>query len=362
MTTKNNQTTGARFALANGEPLQALRFGRSSATEAVTSRGEINAYDKKDALKTIDRLMIEASSGRIVRTIEEREQARTLLASAINDPTGQIMHDIKVAIAAEINETAAREGFLRRYVIEEPLSQGQVPRVRMRYRNVVAVISESAADIQHQVVRDKYFWPTEFNIVANIEIEEREIAQATGDMLDEKYNEGLQAVMVQEDRVWKNMADGAVGAANPLTTITGALTPTYLMTIQQLVTDWKLPATQCLLANDYWKDIITNSNWLTAFDPVTRAEVLLTGRLGSVYGMEISTDGFRPPELKVLEPGELYINSSAEYHGAITTRGGVVPTPLNGPVNSRTTRGWFLSELISAIITNARSTAKGVRA
>lgn len=352
---------GARFALKNGEPLQALRFGRSSATEAVASNGEINAYDRKDALRNIDRLMIEASSGRIVRTVEQKEQAQQLLASAINDPTGNIWRDMEVAVAAEINETAAREGFLRRFVIEEPLSQGQTPKIRQRYRNVVAVISESPTDINHQIIRDKYFYPPEFNIVANIEIEEREIAQATGDILDEKYNEGLQAIMVQEDRVWKNLADGTVGAANDLTTITGALTPNYLMAIQQKVTDWKLPATQTLISNDYWKDIVTNSNWLAAFDPVTRAEILLTGRLGSVYGMEISTDGFRPPELKVLDQGELYVTSSPEYHGAITTRGGVVPTPLNGPLNSRTTRGWFLSELMSAMITNSRSVAKARR-
>lgn len=116
-----------------------------------------------------------------------------------------------------------------------------------------------------------------------------------------------------------------------------------------------------LLATDFWTDIATNSNWQNVFDPVTQAEILLTGRVGSLYGLNIRTDGFRPPEQKVLARGELYVVASPEFHGAITTRGGVKPTSLEGAMHGRTTRGWFMEELISFLITNARSVAKGAR-
>lgn len=358
---------GARFVLKNGEPLQALRLGgRTSEAEVVASSGQLNAYDNKQLLHKIGQLMEQSSQGQIKKvTAAERiavaKERNELVQAMWNDQTGRIQAEIQATLAAELQETAAREGLLRRLVIEEPLSQGQLPRIRVRYLNVVGAVADGPGEINAQLIRDKYYFPSEFNIVINLEIEEREIAQATGDILDEKYQEGLQASMVIEDRIWKAGADALLGQPNTLTTISGALTPTYLASIANLVSSWNLPTVNCILANDYWKDIATNPNWLTAFDPVSQAEVLLTGKLGNIYGMGVSTDGFRPPEQKVLEPGELYVTSSPEYHGAITTRGGIVPTPLNGPVNSRTTRGWFMSELISFMITNGRSVAKGVR-
>lgn len=353
-----NKMKGVRFQLKNGAPIQDLKFGKSRES-AVASSGELNANSKQDLLGQISKLMEQASAGNIVKTstVEAKKERQQLVTAMVNDQSGETAYEIGVAIAAEISEAQAREGFLRRVTIEEPLSQGQHPRVRVRFPNVMGVVATGPAEISPQFLRDKYFWPPEFNIVANLEIEEREIAQATGDILDEKYNEGLQAIMVQEDLTWKRAADATVNTANPLTVIAGALTPTYLASIKELVDGWNLQGTQCLLAYDYWKDIATNANWLAAFDPVSQNEILLSGKLGQIYGLQISTDGFRPMTQRVLNAGDLYVVSQPEYHGAITTRGGVVPTPLNGPVNSRTTRGWFLSELISIAVVNNRSVA-----
>ncbi len=41
-----------------------------------------------------------------------------------------------------------------------------------------------------------------------------EIAQNPGDILTEKYQDGLEAIMVQEDRIWKRLADNAAKTDN----------------------------------------------------------------------------------------------------------------------------------------------------
>lgn len=357
---------GATFQLKNGAPLEALRFGNSKQA-LVASNGELNAYSKKDLMNTIGALMAAASQGQIQKAASPNQIAlaaerRQILAAALNDAGA--WSELGVAIAAEINEAAAREGFLRRLALEEPLSQGQDAKIRVRFPNVVAIVATSAAEVRPQVLNDKYFYPPEFNIIANLEVTTIDQARATGDILDEKYQDGLAAIMVQEDRIWKRSADAAVtgggAGSNPVNLYT-SFTPATLSGARTQVTDWSLPATTAVIANNLWTDISTNNAWQAVFSPVEQSEILLTGKLGTFYGMDIITDGFRRPEQRVLLPGEFYVVAEAQYHAAVTTRGGVVPNPVNGALVGKSTKGWFLDEVMSFFLANPRSVAKGQR-
>lgn len=361
-----SNTKGVRFQLKSGAPMQDLTFGHGAQKRrnVIASNGELNANDKKDLTMQIAHLLANAASGNIVVASQQTprevaEERVAVLAAAWNDP--EAMQELGITMAAQLNEANARQGFVRQLCVEESLSQGNTPRHRVRYPNVVAVLATGPADVLPQIVRDRYVYPAEISMVANLEIENREIAQATGDILDEKYREGLEAIMVAEDRLWKTAADATVGLANPLTSVSGTLTPTYLSGIITQVTNWNIPVTKLLMANDLWNDIRSDDEFLAAFDPLSQNEILLTGKLGQIYGAELLTDGFRPPEQRVLENGELYAVGQDHLHGAITSREGVVPTPINGAIRSRATKGWFMEELFSLSITNARSVAKAIR-
>lgn len=362
----SNNTKGVRFQLKSGAPMQDLQFGqgRQARRNVIASNGELNADSRKDLVNQISNLLLASAGGEIVvapsQNAKQYAQERMeVLAAAWNDP--EAMAELGVTIAAELNEANARQGFVRQLMLEEALSQGGIPRHRVRYPNVVAVMATGPADVLPQIVRDRYIYPPEISMVANLEIENREIAQATGDILDEKMREGLEAIMVGEDRLWKIAADATVGLANPLTAVAGTLTPTYLSGVINTVTNWNIPVTKVLLANDLWNDIRSDDDFLNAFDPLSQNEILLTGKLGQIYGAEMLTDGFRPPEQRVLNNGELYAVGQDHLHGAITSREGVVPTPINGAIRNRATRGWFMEELFSLSITNARSVAKAIR-
>lgn len=342
--------------------------GTALAGVQIGNNGEINANSAKDLINQIGRLMASANTGALQTELsnrhrennaDRRNKQKEILAAAMVDVNK--WNQIGTTLAAAINQTGVRTGFIRSILVNDTLNQGDKPQIRVRVRNVNAVISSGPATVNTQFVRSNYIYPAEYDIIANLEVENREIAQDPGDILDEKLGEGQEAVTVTEDRVLKRLFDATVGGANPLTAIVGALTPTILATIIENVTGWGLPAGGALIANDFWKDISTNSNWQTNFDPVSQAEVLLTGRLGTLLGVPVTTDGFRPPEQKVLEAGEIYVFTQAEYLGGMTDRGGVIPTPLNGPMQGRSTRGWFLQELFSAAIGNTRGVAKGAR-
>lgn len=354
--------TGARFAMSNGAPLSDLRTRDRG--QLVASNGELNATDKRDLMQAITRLQAIAGSGHIVDTQQQAtarqmaEHRNAALVAAQNDPAEWAK--LGVAMAAEIRETNDRMGFLPMLAVEEAISQGQDARIRVRKTNVVAVVAVGPGEIRSQTVRDKYFYPAEFSLVANLEVENRELARATGDVLDEKYQEGLQALMVQKDLLWKAAADAAVSAVNTPTSYT-SFTPQTFAAAREQVTDWNIPVQTGLIANNLWSSIATSAAWQAVFSPVEQSEILLTGTLGTLNGLEIRTDGFRREEQRVLQAGEFYVVASPEYHASFTSRGGPVPTPINGALHGRTTKGWVIEELFSFTLANPASVAKGYR-
>jgi hypothetical protein len=80
--------------------------------------------------------------------------------------------------------------------------------------------------------RYKVFTPPEFAITANLRVENIELQQVSGDILENIYNQGVESVMVREDRLWKKAADATVNMENPLQYISGQLTPDILSAIR----------------------------------------------------------------------------------------------------------------------------------
>lgn len=324
---------------------------------AIGRDGMINASSVADLLNNMNLMMQAAAQGQVTKKAklspaERQKRLGVLTAAWGNKDKWEVLG---ASIAEAIKSQGDREGFLRRLVNGAPLEQGQMPRVPMPAHDAVAVVATSSASVEYQIIRNKVFTPVEFSITANLRVENIELQQVSGDLLDNVYNQGLEAVMVAEDRLWKQAADATVGLENNLQYITGQLTPDILSAIRTGVTQWNLPASTMLLANDLWNDIIGNSNFHSLFDPVTRYDLVLNGSIGTIFGMEVITDAFRQPNQKVLERGEIYVVASPENHGTYTDRGGITPTPVDGSQTGTSTRGWFMEEFFSLVIANPRS-------
>jgi hypothetical protein len=369
-----NPYRGAQFSLPDGRPITELKFGKSREMALSAATGEFNAYDKKELMHAIGHLMQVAASGGIVPDYKavasgnlpvdrarELQERRELLAEAFNDPTGEKWAALGASLAENIREANARDGFLRRIAVGNTLKQGEFARIPMPTLNVVAVVATSSSNVGYQIVRTRTFQPAEFEINANIRVEQLEIDQVSSDILDESYNQGLESIMVAEDRLWKKAADAVVGIDNKLEYIAGPLTTQVMGNLRQTVARWNLPVTTMILANDYWTDIIGSSDFATFLDPVTKFDLALNGYLGTLIGMQLVTDAFRQPTQKVLNKGEIYVISAPENHAAYTDRGGVRSTPTSGANDGNTTKGWLLSEPFSLVLANPKSVARAKR-
>jgi hypothetical protein len=225
----------------------------------------------------------------------------------------------------------------------------------------LAIVATSASNIGYQTIRQRVFTPDEFEIQANVRVENLDLEQVNGDLLDKAYNQGLESIMVKEDLIWKTSADLTVGTFNDLEYIAGELTTRNLGNLRQAVARWNLPATTVIMSNDYWADVIGSNDFATFLDPISKYDLLMSGQLGTLVGLNIITDAFRQPNQKVLNPGEIYVVASPENHAAYSTRGGVRSRPTDGANDGNSTRGWFMTSPFSFVLANARSVVKGKR-
>jgi hypothetical protein len=215
--------------------------------------------------------------------------------------------------------------------------------------------------VESQIIRDKVFYPPEVSIEARPFVQQHEINTSASDVLEEKYAEAMEGIMVGEDRLWYKQANEAVGLENDLSIISGTLTPLTLMEVRQQVARWNLPVPSLLMASDLYVDIVGDTTFIAAIEPVARHELIMTGELAVLYGMAITSDAYRHQEHRVLSAGEFFAISDQQTHGQYTDRGGIDTEVLTGATEKMAGRGWWMHESYSSIIANARSVAKGIR-
>ena len=170
------------------------------------------------------------------------------------------------------------------------VAPGQNARVKVRKKDVVAYQVTTDVKVQEQRIRQNWIYPPEYYINAMILIEDKDIAQASTDILDEKFQDGLEAVMRREDLISRALMVQAATSHNDLT-LFPSFTPSVLTTMRTAVDRWGIPAATMVISFDLWNDIIAHSEFVAWFDQVSKHELVLEGRLGSILGMEILTDG-----------------------------------------------------------------------
>jgi hypothetical protein len=343
---------------ASKSPVLATELKLAGSNEfAVGRNGELNASSKRDLVGQQQKFLQAASQGNMLNI--DSQTSRELVQAAFNDKESHRVLGEKISDALYI--TANRQGFMRKYLAKIDVQQGSIPRFPMRNKNVTAVWSTSPTKIESQITRDRWFTPPELMVVARPFIPQVELNQSSGDVLQEKFIEATEATMVAEDRLWYNQVQSIVGVDNNLSIISGQLTPYNLMTVATQVTRWGLKGAHLLVASDLWQDIIGNSDFFNAIDPVARHELLLTGELGVMYGMTITSDAYRHAEHKVLGQGEFYVISDALNHGAYSDRGGLISTPIDISTDKIPGRGFVIHESLAVSVANSRSVAKGIR-
>jgi len=355
--------SSGRLVMANsGVPAELDLRTRGSNERLVGADGNLNASDKKDLMKQISSLVEAYSSGKVSREIPEEIKAarQKLIVEALSDKTGQAWKVLGEVIGDEVWIALKREGFARKTLLYKPLGKSEIGKVRIRQKDVRGFMSTSAAGRPQSFIRQDWVFPPEFYLSASPLIEIRELDSAGGDLLEEKYEDALEQIMVSEDRTWKTLADTASTVSNTLTYF-NTLTPTVFSSLRTQVSGWHIPTTQCIMAYDLWDDIIADTVFSGWFDPVSKYTIITEGYLGDILGVSIHSDAFRDPNLKVLDTGEIYMCGAPQMLGAITQRTELTAEPIDKFDMAQPYKGWYMYACEGMTLANSRAISKGIK-
>jgi hypothetical protein len=336
---------------------------RMSNRPAFGSNGEINASSTKELLQTIAQLVQQSSTETVMSrgmTKEAAVQRHAQLVEAFHDRSGEKFSVLGEVYSDEIWETLGREGFSRKLFAMQNVAPGQNARVKVRKKDIVAYQVTSDVKVQEQRIRQNWIYPPEYYLTAMILIEDKEIAQASTDILDEKFQDGLEAILRREDLVSRALMVQGSTTHNDLT-LFPTFTPSVLTSMRTAVNRWGTPAATMVISFDIWNDIIAHSEFTAWYDQVHKHELILEGRLGSLLGMEILTDGYRYPTLQVLQPGEVFVVSSPVTLGTICQVKELDSRAIDQYNMGRAARGWFLEQIQGQVLANSRGLCRGVR-
>lgn len=326
------------------------------------SNGEINAVSQKDLLNAIQALAKAVQGGQYVQqktdSVEDVSKKNELVVAALSNKNEGAMQALGEVIGDEIHETLGRQAFAHKTLVNKPLARGEIGRIRVRKKDVLSYFATRNPETIASQVRQHYIYPPEYYLTARVLIEDAEIEQASGDLLDDKYQDGIEQILRQQDLTWKRLADASATAYND-SFLFNTFTPTVFANMQNQVMRWGIPVSMAIVSFDIWPDITADTEFSTWFDPVSKHEIVMNGYLGDILGTQIHTDGFRYETLKVLEPGEVYFCGAPEALGVITTRKELSTSPINLHLLGRPERGWFLEAIHGMAFVNPRGIVRG---
>jgi len=337
---------------------------RSSAEPLVGSNGELNASSKRDlmqAIATFQKIMASGEAQAVDSDAKEVKAAREeAFQTALADRSGQGWVALGEVIGDEVWLTLGREGFARSTLLIKPLGKGETGRLRVRQKDVIAFFVTATPNVISSQVRQLYVYPPEFDLIASVSIEVKEIEQASGDLLDDKYQDSLEQILVQEDTTWLNLARTAASTSNDLFFF-NTFTPTVFSEMRTQVARWGIPCTSAIVAFDLWNDILSDTEFASWFDPVSKHEIVVEGSLGSIMGVQLRTDAFRYPTLQVLSPGEVFFLGAPQTLGGITQRKELATQAIDKFNQGKGERGWFMQQIEGMAIVNSRALTHGQR-
>jgi hypothetical protein len=330
-------------------------------------KGELNAYDRRDALQQIAYLLnnvTKKTAGSVYRESSTlpADERRKVLAAAMRDPTGEGFAIVGQELLLPIKDIIDYEGWARKIYRVRPLAQGELFRIAKDVRSTAWVVGQDGQSIESRLF-GKYITPSEFKITSFPTVDIEDIYQMNFDVLDRAQDTARQEIELEEDKRGLTLIDRASTTVNA-TTIFSTLGVAAFEDIRYQVERHRLVVEKFLINRRELSDLIKTAVGLGAssqhVDPVTERELILAGYVGNVLNAQIITAAGTGVE-EVVPQGTVYAVTGSEYMGEMGVRIELFSEPFNKFGMRETVKGWAFCEMIGFAIPNSRAVAKGTK-
>jgi len=351
-------------------PRQATRTNGTvehTAAALTNAKGEYNAYDSKDLKNILMTLANQVEAGELQRvTAVDEDAASRLVTAALTernaDLRGGAFERVGQVVTDMISETMGRQSFSDKIFARMDAKEGTgfVPPVKVDQMDVVSWHLTANGQVAESLVNPKFIYPEGYWLQTLVYVEEQDLCFAGSSFLEQKHQRGLEAMLVRQDNVAKFLLDAAAPVANDVVTF-GTFTPTVAGILRDQVWRWGLTPTTMLLAVDLQRDILSDDDWHNVYSPIQKHVLFEEGKFGEIYGMEVFTDGFRYPTLRVLEPGEVYFLSAPTTLGVHIPLIPLYSEPVNRHFEGIPKKGWFVASYQATVVANSKGVSKGIK-
>jgi len=324
-------------------------------------KGEVNAYDDKDALQQIAYLLNtvtkKASPGTFYReasTGMQAEDRRKVLAAAMQDPTNEGFAIVGQELLLPIKDIIDYEGWARKVYRVRPLAQGELFRIAKDVRATAWVVGQDGQSIESRL-HGRFIQPSEFKVTAFPTVDIEDIYQMNYDVLDRAQDTARQEIELEEDKRGLALLDRAALTVNS-ETIFATLGISAFEDVRYQVERHRLMVEKFLINRAELSDVVKTMS--TAVDPVTERELILAGYIGNILNAQIITAAGTGVE-EVVPAGTFYAATGSEYLGEMGVRVELFSEPFNMFNQRRLVKGWAFGEIVGFGIPNARAVAKG---
>jgi hypothetical protein len=331
--------------------------------------GEINASSIKELKQRVTTLTAMARNGQIdcMGQVKDSEWAKSAQEDAALLKAAYASgdeHNIKLTAEVMLEnvwESANRMGWTDHILGVKDCPDGVPNQIEIYRHDAVAFQTLADGAATEQLVHPAFVYPPDYTIQCQIVMNEADIARAGPDFVDRKMQDGLMALMVKRDRILRNLMLQTAGIFNAPTTY-ATFTPQVLATMKNQVDSNLIPSANLLIASDLWVDITSAGAWMDDWtDPVHKYQILQEGKLGTILGLNVITDGFRPQLLQVLQPGEAFVTGAPQFAGIHGYRRRTKVTEIQKYIVGQNSRGFYFASIENSYV-NAFAFAYGVRA
>jgi hypothetical protein len=365
-------TAKSQEALYEGDgTFNPQRYERAGSRSASTDRrmfdgrGEVNAWNRRDAMTQIHQLMNEVTKKNAADLSFYRPEAeqkvskearRDILAAALTDPTQQGFHIVGEELALPIKAILDYEGFARKIFRVRKLAQAELFRIPVDIRSTAWVVGQDGQTPESRI-KTKWITPPEWKITSFPSIDIMDIYQMNFDVLDRAQDTARQEIELKEDKAAISIIDEAANTENAVTTF-ASLGIGAFEDVRFQVERHRLMVENFLINRAELSDIVKTMS--TLVDPVTERELILAGYVGNILNAQILTAAGTGVE-EVIPAGTFYATTGSDYMGEMGVRIELFSEPYNKYSHQETVKGWAFIEMVGFAIANSRSVAKGMK-
>lgn len=332
--------------------------------------GQLNAYDKAEALAQLVRLANAISNNQpanagtgSARTYSD-EASEAMLKRALETTEGKIA--LGQSMANPIRRNLDYMGVGRKALVVDPLPQGALPLYEKDIDVSAVIISSHGSAPESRVQGDRVLVP-EFEVVSNPTVRIAEVKRRRFNVIDRAQQKARQEIQAQEDAnifgALDFASDATLGGENtrqPFAQGTGGtLDMIDLLNIKKQIDRHDLVTTKYFMNITQFTDILGwayragsttggPNNQYGGFDPVTTREVLQTGLYGHIWGADIIVS-------KIVPEGIIYGLAEPEFVGVFPVRQDIEVLPADEPKQLKL--GWVVNEIVGVSVVNTRGVA-----